>query len=66
MVLLQHIGHMVVAVKVGWPGFAVTLVFVYVLPLPGPYISQLVESSLLPRKAASLMELGAILKLLKP
>ena len=46
--------------------FAVTLVFVYVLPLTTPHRSGLVEAGLMPTKAASLMELGIVLELLKP
>ena len=62
----QHIGYTVAAVKVGWLGFAVTLVSVYVPPLTNPHRSHLVEVGVLPTKAASLTELGAVLGLISP
>ena len=59
------------AVNVGWPGFVVTLVLVYLPPLSDPHrVSPtqpcLGEAGLLPMKAASLTELGAVLELLDP
>ena len=54
------------AVKVGWQGFVVTLVSVYLPPLTDPCRFHLGEAGLLPTKAVSLMELGAVLKLLEP
>ena len=65
-VLWQHIGVTVAAVKVGWPGFVVTLVLVYVPPLTSPHRGRLVEAGLLPTEAASLLELGSVLELLDP
>ena len=57
---------MVAAMKVGWMGFALTLVSVYVPPLTSPHRSCIVEAGLVPTEAASLMELGAVLDLLDP
>ena len=54
------------AVKVGWTGFALTLVSVYVPPLTSPHRSRIVEAGLVPTEAASLMELGAVLDLIDP
>ena len=54
---------MVAAIKVGWLGFLLTLVTVYVPPLTTPHF---VEAGMLPTVAASLMELGTMLKLLDP
>ena len=65
-VLWQHLGHTVAAVKVGWPGFVVTLVSVYVPPLTRPHRGCLVEAGLLPTEAASLLELDSVLELLDP
>ena len=65
-VLWQHLGHTVAAVKVGWLGFEVALVSIYVLPLTDPHRARLVEAGLLPTKAAALTELGAVLELLDP
>ena len=65
-VLWKHLGKMVAAVKIGWPGFPVTLVSVYVPPLTDPHRTRLGEAGLLPTEAVSLMELGAVLKLLSP
>ena len=65
-VLWQHLGHTVAAVKVGWLGFEVALVSVYVPPLTDPHKSHLVEAGLLPTEAAALTELGAVLELLDP
>ena len=53
-------------VKIGWPGLTVTLVSIYVPPLADPHRTCLGKASLLPTKAASLMELGAVLELLDP
>ena len=66
IVLWQHIGVTVAAVKVGWPGFMVTLISVYLPPLTDPHKARLVEAGLLPTKAASLTELGAVLELVDP
>ena len=65
-VLWQHIGITVAAVKVGWPGFAVTLISIYLPPLTDPHKVRLVEAGLLPTEAASLTELGAVLVLVDP
>ena len=71
-VLWEHIGHTVAAFKVGWPGFVVTLVSVYIPPLTSPHKGLiiphkgLVEAGLLPTEAAALLELGAVLELLDP
>ena len=65
-VLWQHLGRTVAAVKVGWLGFEVALVSVYVPPLTDPHRACLVEAGLLPTKAAALTELGAVLELLDP
>ena len=54
------------AFKVGWPGFVVTLVSVYIPPLTSPHKGHLVEAGLLPTEAAALLELGAMLELLDP
>ena len=54
------------AVKVGWPGFAVTLISIYLPPLTDPHKARLVEAGLLPTEAASLTELGAVLELVDP
>ena len=65
-VLWQHLGHTVAAVKVGWLGFEVALVSVYVPPLTDPHKARLVEAGLLPTEAAALTELGGVLELLVP
>ena len=65
-VLWQHLGQTVAAVKIGWPGFTVTLVSIYVPPLTDPHRTRLGEAGLLPTEAASLTELGAVLELLSP
>ena len=65
-VLWKYLSHTVAMVKIGWPGLLVTLVSVYVPPLTSPHRSYLGEAGLLPTKAASLMELGAVLGLLDP
>ena len=65
-VLWQHIGYIVAAFKVGWPGFVVTLVSVYVPPLTSLHKGCLVEDGLLPTEAAALLEQGAVLELLDP
>ena len=65
-VLWQHLGHTVAAVKVGWLGFEVALVSVYVPPLTDPHRARLVEAGLVPTEAAALTELGAVLELLDP
>ena len=65
-VLWQHLGQTVVAVKIGWPGFTVTLVSINVPPLTDPHRTRLREAGLLPTEAASLTELGAVLELLSP
>ena len=57
---------MVTAIKVGWTGFLMTLVLVYVPALTAPYRSHLFEAGLLPTEAALLIELGAMLELLGP
>ena len=44
----------------------VTLVSIYVPPLTDPHKTRLGEAGLLPTEATSLMELGALLKLLDP
>ena len=54
------------AVKVGWPGFAVTLISIYLPPLTDPHKARLVEAGLLPTEAAFLTELGAVLELVDP
>ena len=54
------------AFKVGWPGFVVTLVSVYIPPLTSLHKGRLVEVGLLPTEAAALLELGALLELLDP
>ena len=54
------------AIKVGWMGFVLTLVSVYVPPQTSPHSSHIVEAGLVPTEAASLMELGAVLDLLDP
>ena len=64
--LWEHIGHTVAAFRVGWPGFVVTLVSVYIPPLTSPHKGRLVEVGLLPTEAAALLELGALLELLDP
>ena len=61
-VLWQHVGLAVDAVKAGWPGFAVTLVSIYLLPLADPHRARLVEAGLLPTEAASLTELGVVVE----
>ena len=65
-VLWQHIVVTVAAIKVGWPGFAVTLISIYLPPLTDPHKARLVEAGLLPTEAASLTELGAVLELVDP
>ena len=57
---------MVAAVNIGWPGFTVTLVSIYMLRLTDPHRTRLGEAGLLPTEAASLTELGIVLKLLGP
>ena len=66
IVLWQHLGYTVAAVKVGWLGFEVALVSIYVPPLTDPHKAHLVEAGLLPTEAAALTELGAVLELLNP
>ena len=65
-VLWQHLGQTVAAVKVGWDGFAVTLVSVYVPPMTAPHRTRLEEAGLPATEAACLTELGAVLELLAP
>ena len=65
-VLWQYLSHTVAAVKIGWLGFEVALVSVYVPPLTDPNKARLVEAGLLPTEAATLTELGAVLELLDP
>ena len=65
-VLWQHLSHTVAAVKVGWLGFEVALVSIYVPPLTDPQKACLVEAGLLPTEAVALTELGAVLELLDP
>ena len=57
---------MVVAIKVCWTGFALTLVSVYVPPLTFPHRSCIVEAGLVPTEAVFLTELGTVLDLLDP
>ena len=64
--LWQHIGQTEASVKVGWMGFALTLVSVYIPPLTTLHRSCIVETGLVPTEAASLTELGAVLDLLNP
>ena len=54
------------AVKVDWLGFAVILLSVYLPPLTDPHKAHLIETGLLPTKAVSLIELGAVLELVDP
>ena len=49
--LWQHLSHTVAAVKIGWLGFEVALVSVYVLPLTDPHKACFVEAGLLPTEA---------------
>ena len=65
-VLWNNLKHMVGAIKIGWPGLAVTLVYIYMPPQTDPQRTRLGEAGLLPTEAASLTELGAILELLDP
>ena len=65
-VLWEHFGYMVAAVKVGWPGFVVTLVSLYIPPLTSLHRVHLVEAGLLPAEAAFLLELSTALELLDP
>ena len=64
--LWWHIFQIVAAIKVGWMGFALTLVSVYVPPLTSPNRSHIIEAGLVPTEAASFTGLGAVLDLLDP
>ena len=64
--LWQHFSHTVAAIKVGWLGFEVALVSIYVPPFTDPHKARLMEAGLLPTEAVTLTKLGAVLELLDP
>ena len=64
--LWKHLAHTVAAVKIGWLGFAMTLVSIYVPPLTYSHRSYLGDTGLLPTKTAYLTDLGAMLKVFYP